>query len=394
MRVGIVPPRYGPDVVGGAEAVLREMAHGLAGRGREVEVLTTCARDHFTWANEFPPGVADVDGIAVRRFPAVVSTSRRERAAHEAAMHDGRALTLADQQRWVNDDLRVPELFHHLLAHSQEYDALVFGPYMFWTTFACSQISPGKSVLWACVHDEPYLRLELFAPMFSGVAGLWFQAEPEHSLAHQVLPRLAPHEVVGCGIHVPERYEPERFRSRYGIDGRFLLYAGRREGAKGWDRLLAGFARAASRHDLPFTLVTMGSGEVRPPPGIAGRVVDLGFLPDDDRDDALAAADAYLQPSAHEAFSRTIMEAWLAGTPVIANAASAVVAWHCGRSGAGLTYADDLELEQALLFLAQEPEAARRLATGGRRYVIEHYAFPAVLDRIERTLDQWTAPGR
>ena len=41
---------------------------------------------------------------------------------------------------------------------------------------------------------------------------------------------------------------------------------------------------------------------------------------------AFAAADCYLQPSRYESFSRTIMEAWLAGTPVIANAGSDVVA--------------------------------------------------------------------
>ena len=53
-RIALVPPRYGPDVVGGAELVLREVAHGLAARGWQVDVLTTCARDHYTWANHYP----------------------------------------------------------------------------------------------------------------------------------------------------------------------------------------------------------------------------------------------------------------------------------------------------------------------------------------------------
>ena len=48
--------------------------------------------------------------------------------------------------------------------------------------------------------------------------------------------------------------------------------------------------------------------------------IDLGQLTDRDKDDAFAAAAAYVQPSAMESFSRTVMEAWLAGTPVIANA--------------------------------------------------------------------------
>jgi glycosyltransferase involved in cell wall biosynthesis len=389
-KLAFVPPRYGAEVVGGAETVLREMASGLADRGWDVEVLTTCARDHFSWANEYPAGVEKVDGITVRRFATVVPESRRERAEHEAGIHAGRRLTLGEQQRWVNADLRVPDLFHYLLDFVTEYRAVILGPYMFWTTFAGWQLAPARSVLLPCAHDEPYIHLELFRPMFAGVAGLLFHTEPEHDLAHSVVPNLAPHAVVGSGVHVPASYDAARVRAKYGIEGRFLLYAGRREGAKGWEGLLEGFAAAVLRHDLPFSLVTIGSGEVRPPAPVAGRVVDLGFVPDEDRNDLFAAAEAYLQPSALESFSRTIMEAWLAGTLVIGSAASPVVTWHCERSGAGLTYTDDLELEQCLLYLARAPDAAARLAAGGRPYVVENYAFDAVMDRVEDCLERWT----
>jgi glycosyltransferase involved in cell wall biosynthesis len=88
-----------------------------------------------------------------------------------------------------------------------------------------------------------------------------------------------------------------------------------------------------------------------------------------------------------ESFSRTVMEAWLAGTPVIANAASAVVSWHCDRSGAGLTYEDDAELEQCLRFVAEAPTEAAALAAPGRDYVLEHYTWPATLDRMEASLE-------
>jgi glycosyltransferase involved in cell wall biosynthesis len=389
-KLAFVPSRYGKDVVGGAETVFRELAHGLAGKGWDVEVLTTCARDHFSWANEFPAGIEDVDGIVVRRFPAVVSTPRKDRAWFDGLIQAGSKLSLAEQERWMNDDMRVPELFHFLLDRATDYRAILFAPYLFWPTYACSQVAPERSILWACAHDEAYLRQELFQPLFAGLAGLWFQAEPEHELAHSVFPRLAPHRVVGCGIHVPGGYDPDGFRARHGLDGRLLVYAGRREGAKGWEQLLEGFARACRRQHLPFTLVTMGVGDVNPPADVRDRVVDLGFVSDDERSNAFAAADGYLQPSAHEAFSRTVMEAWLAGALVIANGASAVVRWHCERSGAGLTYDDECELEQCLAFLADAPGPARALAAGGRQYVLDNYAFPDVLDRIEATIEEWT----
>jgi glycosyltransferase involved in cell wall biosynthesis len=392
-RLGLVPPRYGSEVIGGAEAVVREMAAGLAARGWDVEVITTCARDHFTWANEYAAGVERDGDVTVRRFPTVISTARAERARFEAAILAGARLTLKDQSRWMNDDVRVPELYHYLLDHAHEYRALLFAPYLFWPTFAGGQVAPERTILMPCLHDEPAAYLELFQPLFTGCRGLWFLSDPEARLAERIHPTLPPHEIVGSGIDVPDGYDPEGFRRRHGIEGRFVLYAGRREGAKNWERLLDAFARATERSKLPFTLVTMGTGRVDPPASVADRVIDLGFCSDEERNHAFAAADAYLQPSRYESFSRTIMEAWLAGTLVIANGASDVVRWHCERSDAGLLYDDDFELEQCLRFVAEAPDAAAAIAASGRPYVLENYSWSAVLDRIEHTLQEWLPPG-
>ena len=390
-RLALVPARYGPGLVGGAEIVLGQMARRLLARGWEVEILTTCALDHHGWENLLPAGKAVEDGMLVRRFPAV-TTPGPERAQLEQAILSGASLRLQEQERWMNAGMRSPELFHHLLDHAGDYRAIVFTPYPFWITFACSQVAPERSVLWTCLHDEPYAYLDLFRPMLTGVAGLLFQTPPEHELAHRLVETPAPHAVVGCGVEVPERYDTERFRRRHGIEGRFLLYAGRREGAKGWETLLEQLAGLATWRDLPFSLVTMGAGTVRPPKAIADRVIDVGFLPDDERDAAFAAADAYLQPSRFEAFSRTIMEAWLAGTLVIANGGSEVVRHHCERSGAGLLYDDQYELEACLAFLAEAPELAAELAGRGRAYVLDNYQWATVLDNVEAALCTWTAP--
>ncbi|MBI2466669.1 MAG: glycosyltransferase family 1 protein, partial [Candidatus Rokubacteria bacterium] len=69
MKVAFVVPRYGDGVVGGAETLTRGLAEHLAAAGTPVEVLTTCARNHFTWKNELRPGVVREHGVTVRRFP-------------------------------------------------------------------------------------------------------------------------------------------------------------------------------------------------------------------------------------------------------------------------------------------------------------------------------------
>jgi glycosyltransferase involved in cell wall biosynthesis len=123
------------------------------------------------------------------------------------------------------------------------------------------------------------------------------------------------------------------------------------------------------------------------PPSLEHRVVDLGYLVTAEVADAFAAADAFVQPSANESFSRTIMEAWLAETVVIANGESEVVTWHCERSGGGLVYADELELGQCLRFVAEAPKQAAELARKGREYVLANYTWPSVLDAMERSLE-------
>ncbi len=394
-RIAFVTPRYGDGVVGGSEAVMGEAARGLAARGYRVEVLTTCARSHYTWANEFPAGEFADRGVTVRRFPTVSSRSRLLAADLERRVQRGESLSAEDELAWVNGRFRVPDLFLHLGAHAREHDALVFSPYLFWSTLYCATVAPERSIVMPCLHDEPYAWLGVVRRTLSSVAGVWFLSEPEHQLGHRVAPGLPPHHaVVGAAVDMPTSYDPEGFRARHGLERPFVLYAGRREDGKGWRSLLAAFSGALVGRRLPFDLVTIGVGSPEIPEGLRGRVVDLGYLEDDEVPNAFAAADALVQPSRNESFSRTVMEAWLAGTPVVASAASEVVTWHCERSGGGLTYGDELELGECLAFLAEAPKAAATLAERGRAYVLAHYTWEVVLDAMEASLESLAGTGR
>jgi glycosyltransferase involved in cell wall biosynthesis len=388
--IGLVPPRFGDEVIGGAEAVIAEVARGLAERGHSVEVLTTCALDHYTWANHYPEGAEELaENLVVRRFPTETDTPGVHRQRIGNRILSGQQVKIDEQQLWVNDSLRVSRLWHHVLDHASAYRALIFAPYMFWTTYAVSQIAPGRSIVMPCLHDEPTARLDIFASMIAGTRGVWFLTDPEAELASRLYQLPSRTAVVGSGIHLPDGYQPGRFTSQMGISRPFVYYAGRREWGKGWTDLLEAFAYLVRHHATDLALVTSGVGEVEAPADVADRVIDVGFVTDEQRNDAMAAAVAYVQPSVMESFSRTVLEAWAAGTPVIANAGSAVVRWHVERSGAGLVYRGIAELSEALRFVAEEPEAASRLAGGGRHYVEEEYRWSDVLDRMEETLEAW-----
>jgi hypothetical protein len=384
--------RFGDDLVGGAEMLMREMADGLAARGWAVDVLTGCTRDHFREVNHYPPGESvRPSGARVVRFPSVASMHRADRVLGNRALAAGTQLDTDAQYRWCNDDVRVPGLFDHLLDHAHEYRALVFGPYLYWTTVAGSMVAPERSVLVPCLHDEPTAHLRLFDREFRDARGVWFLSEPEAAFARSRFPFLADAAVIGSGVDVPAGADPERFRARHGIRGPFALYAGRREKGKGFGRLLDDFVDAVGLEHLDVTLVVAGPGAVTIPDRARAHVVDVGLLDVLDRDDAMAAASAVIQPSPYESFSRTMMEAWLAGASVIANRASAVSAWHCERAGAGSTYSGADELGRALR-AALEP-GAREDGVRGRDYVLREYTWPAVLDRVEVLLDGWLPVG-
>ncbi len=386
-KIAFVAPRYGAGLVGGSESVVREAAHGLAARGFDVEVLTTCASDHYTWANDLPAGAAVDGAVMVRRFPTVQARDFGRWTAIQHRLLEGHALDSEEELAWINGRFRVPDLYLFLAARARDYGAVIFSPYLFWSTLYCAGIAPERTILMPCLHDEPYAYLRSVGAALASSAAIWFLSEPEHQLGHRLAPLSPHHRVVGAAVEIPETYDRSGFRERHDLRRPYVLYAGRREGGKGWEQLVGGFGGAALRHRLPFDLVTIGVGAATAPRGLAHRIVDLGYLSPAEVPDAFAAADAYVQPSANESFSRTIMDAWLAGTVVIANGASDVVTWHCERSGGGLVYVDELELVQCLRFVAEAPKAAAELARRGRDYVLTNYTWPTVLDEMEASLE-------
>ncbi len=386
--IAVVTPRFDARVVGGSEALSREIAVGLAGRGWDVEVLTTTAVDHYSWTSELPEGASTEDGMTVRRFMTIHHHSPPGRAA-QVAIQAGRIPAIDDQVSWLSHRFSVPGLFEHLVVSGDRYRAVIFSPYLFWTTTVCLPLVANRAVSMPCLHDEVYARLDVVRPALSGGARVWFLSEPEHQLAHRLGPVPDAHVVTGAGMTVPDRYDATGFARRHGLRRPYLLYAGRREPEKGWDWLLETFL---ATDDVGVDLVSAGVGEVVVPESAAGRVHDLGALSDADRDSAMAGALAYAQPSRMESFSRSVMEAWLARTPVLAIDRSPVVDWHVERSGGGRTFSGPAELAAHLRGLLDDPVAAAAMAEAGRRYVLDHYTWPVVLDRMEADLAEMVGP--
>jgi glycosyltransferase involved in cell wall biosynthesis len=389
--LAFVCPRYGTEVLGGAETVVREFAERLHGRGLPVEVLTTCAVDHFTWENAYPQGMAYVNGVPVHRFR-IERGNERRRLQIGDRIGAGDRVSLEEQEAWLNEGFRSAGLFHHLMSHHERYHTIMLTPYMFWTTYACAQIAPHKNVLRPCLHDEMFARLDIYKSLFRDARGITFNSQPEAELARSLFDLPSRTELVAEGITVPDDVDPARFSQKYGIDGQFLLYVGRREWGKNVDVLAEYFAKYVSRTGRgDLKLVLIGRGDVDIPRDVRHLVVDLGFVDEQDKHDAYAAATVVCQPSLWESFSRLIMESWVGRTPVLGYEGCAVTAHHVRTSAGGLLYADATTFEISLSLLLEQPDFREQMGANGRAYVLSRYQWDDVIDRLVGSISRWAA---
>ena len=97
-------PRYGPEIIGGAETAARALAERLVSlKGWDVEVLTGCADDFVSWADVRPAGVESVNGVRVVRF---ASSAGRDPSFHPLSAALPLELVLAGREAaitWVFD---------------------------------------------------------------------------------------------------------------------------------------------------------------------------------------------------------------------------------------------------------------------------------------------------
>lgn len=390
-RVAFVVPRYGPGVVGGAEMLCRLMAEDLAAHGTAVEVLTTCAVDHFTWADHLPEGRTVENGVPVHRFRVDPGRDGGRWLALHTQIDLRMPTTRAEQFEWMSQSVWSPGL-QDAAEDTGRYDWLVPMPYLFGTTFWAAAARPERTALIPCVHDEAHAWQPVVREMLGSVRGCMLNSQGEGDL----LARLAPGadtRLVSVGyddVPPPDADEIARFTASRGIAPGYVLYAGRREVAKGVPVLFDAYeALLRVRPDAP-PLALMGSGDLAPPAAIADRVIDLGFVPDAERDAAYAAAAVLVNPSRLESLGMVVLEAWLAGTPSIVNGTSPVLREHCRISGGGLWFGDTVELVEAIGTVLDDAPLRASMARAGADYTRSTFSWPAVRQRFLGALEDWS----
>jgi glycosyltransferase involved in cell wall biosynthesis len=386
MTIAIVVQRYGAEINGGAELHARYIAEHLA-RHVQVEVLTTCASDYITWRNELPAGESKVRDIVVRRFPVA-----REREPAEFGRLSERVFTethsLRDELAWLDaEGPTSPELLAYIRANEGRFDFFLFFSARYHHAYHGARLVPHKAILVPTAERDGALGLSIFATLFRGVRGFMYNSLEERALLQAVAGRTdVPGVVVGVGSEIPQHCQASRFRQKFEMRERFAIYIGRIDENKGCAELFDYFQRYTRMLNEGMHLVLIGNPIIPIPKH--PKIHHLGFLDDQDKFDALAAADLLIMPSYFESLSMVALEAWALGRPVLANGRCDVLKGQCVRSNGGLYYESFPEFIETLRAIDFNPVLAAALGRNGRDYFTRNYTWGIIerkyLDMLER----------
>ncbi len=376
---------------GGLQAHAQQLCHHLQKRGHDVTVVTRSAsrvpqRGDYIFFNE-PFTTVEVDGIPVSPLRiskkwkpflwAILKTAARRPLAPLAARLYEMTCDKPAKSVFAGYDL-----IHHI-GHATALMGLA-------------------SARAAKFHGIPFLVQPTAHPFNFGDAAVDFRLyrQADRLLVHTRYERdyfrakgiACPVDVVGNGIEDRADGQRERFCSKYGIKGPMILYIGRKAVDKGYPLVMQAF-KLLQRNNPEATLVcfgpTVGESVRETVPG----VIELDFVSEQEKHDALAACTCVCVPSEGESFGLVYMEAGRYRKPVIGRKL-AVLLEILGTDAAMLLGQPDdcsnavslsaTELAANIMELLGNPDMCRRLGEECHRRS-GNFLWPDIVKRFEES---------
>ena len=403
MRLAMVVHRFGLEIRGGAELHCRLIAE-LLSRNHDVEIVTTCAKDYLTWANAYPAGLDNVNGLPVWRFPV-----RRPRDLDRFARLQQRVFyrdhSDAEAHAWLNAQGPLsPAMRDWIGRYKDNFDYWICYSYRYWTTYHAMQVATGKGILVPTAEADPAIDVPMFRSLFQDSRAIVFNTAEERDM---ILDRSDSHDVpsdiIGVGIQEPSRTQefshssdPARFRREFEIEEPFFLYIGRIDSNKGCNQLFNYHLRAVERAEKngqqPRLLVLIGHPVIPIPDHPSVR--HIGAVDEQQKFDALAAASFLVMPSFYESLSMVLLEAWALSKPVLVNAHCEVLRGQVERSNGGLYYANNNMFMESLNLLMNDRRLREACGKSGRKYFEGNYQWPIIEQQWERLLGMLETKGQ
>jgi glycosyltransferase involved in cell wall biosynthesis len=377
-KVAFVVQRCGLEVNGGAETLCLKIAARMT-KYWDVEIITTCALDYLTWKNYYPPGVTEVAGVRIQRFPVAqqreIDAFNRLSEVMYSHLH---TVSLAEQEAWMQaQGPWSPELISYVKQHQNQYDAFIFFTYLYATTYFVLPLVADKAYLAPLAHNEWTIYLSMWDALFEKACNFIFNTPEERDFVKARFAKIGlDGAVAGIAVEPATIHDGHKFRQQNNIHGPFLLYVGRVDPSKGCQELFDYFIELRSHETSPRKLVLLG----KPTMAIPNHpdIIALGFVDEQTKWNALAACDLLVMPSPYESLSIVLLEAWAVGKPVLVNGRCEVLVGQCKRSHGGLWYGNQTEFQVALNMM--DETVRKQLGLQGKKFVESNYVWSKIED--------------
>lgn len=375
-KVGFVVQRCGLEVNGGAEALCLKIAERMS-KHWDIEILTTCALDYVTWKNHYSPGVAEVSGVKIRRFP--VAQQRKIKtfnALSEKISPCLKEVSIEEQEAWMYaQGPQSPELIAYVKQNIDKYDAFIFFTYLYATTYFILPLVQSKAFLAPLAHDEWPIYMNIWDSFFEKPRGFIFNTLEERDFLKARFPKAKLEgPIIGVAVDPPKIFDAQRFQQKYNIHEPFLLYMGRIDPSKGCEELFHYFIELRRQESYSRKLVLLGKPTMPIP--THPDIIALGFVDEQTKWDALAGCDLLVMPSPYESLSIVLLEAWTLCKPVLVNGKCEVLVGQCRRAQGGLWYTTKDEFQVAIDKMSVQ--VRNQLGLQGNKFVEHNYFWSKI----------------
>jgi glycosyltransferase involved in cell wall biosynthesis len=391
MKLTFVTPRFGKEIVGGAEYAIAQLAANCVRYGDvEAEILTTTAGDERTWSKKYEEGSEFIDGIKIQRF-ANEPIDRNEFDSWGSQFFSRlEKMTDQDFDQWlIRQGPYSPDLLDAI--ENCTSDAVIFHPMLSSPTSHGLLRAKVPTVLHPALHDEPVSRMSGYKKVVNSSSLLCFSTFFEQNLCNELYQsQLVKQSVLGFGIEDIVRsspHEESEILNKYNLEKEtYVVVLGRVDAGKGSD-LVAKFFEQYSKTNPEVKLVFVGPISQNSLLNDSifveknENIITIGLVSDTDRDVLVTNSLALINPSVTESFSLVMLEAMKSKIPVIINQACGPTLEHVNRSNSGYMF-NDFASFCASIQLASEDSADRDLRIeNGYKYVVDNYSWENIISK-------------
>lgn len=417
MNILHVNAGYAPWV-GGAQTYTQAMAERFARDGDDSSVIATTAKSIDTvWLPHLPQltaGQETLNGVKITRLkmahlplaPYSFYALRRFAPMLAGAGRMGEAAL----ERLAPLMPRVPGMATALAAHTPRPDVIhainisLESPLVAAARFAAKEGIPLMVTPFVHVGDwhvqRNYLMPHQLAVLRQASRVIVQTALEQDAIAARGV-HPAKIEIVGMGVDpaVHVGGSAQRFRAAYSIhpDTKIVTFMGTLTFDKGAAHALEAARLLLARgEDVALALageaVVPGGFEqayARVAPAERARLLRLGNVSGQLKNDLLEATDILVMPSRVDSFGIVYLEAWLHGKPVIGARAGGVPAViREGEDGLLVAFGDVAGLAVGIMRLLNDPALSQRMGQAGRAKVLARFTWDEIYRRIKNIARQ------